>query len=140
MSFADKPEPKGASRRKPYAPPRLVSYGHVKDIIQGGGGNKALDTGGAKGAGNSKKACWIAEALYGVDDPRTLLLRAWLAARYDERAAGWPFIALYATFGRQISGLIYRGYLPRGLFRPLFDALVARALDDSAVVVVTARS
>ena len=128
---------KSSSPRKPYTSPRLVSYGHVKDIIQGGGGKK-LDTGGAKGAGNSK-GCWIAEALYGVDDPRTLLLRAWLGVAYDERRAGWPLIAAYHRFGYATAQLIYQGYLPRALFRPLFDALVARALDDSARAIVAGR-
>jgi hypothetical protein len=28
-------------RPKPYAPPKLVSYGHVKDIVQGVGGGKS---------------------------------------------------------------------------------------------------
>ena len=141
MSLADdKPAASRPSpRKKPYAPPRLIAYGHVKDIIQGGGGNKASDTGGSKGFGNSKKACWIAEALYGVEDPRTHLLRAWLSSRYDARRAGWPLIALYATAGRQVAALISRGLLPRAPFRLLFDALVERALDDSALVVVAAR-
>ena len=56
--------------RKPYTPPRLIAYGHITDIIQGGTGH-GVDAGG----GHSKN-CWIAEALYGVDDPRTRLLRA----------------------------------------------------------------
>jgi len=137
MSLSDKPaESKRSAPRKPYTSPKVVSYGHVKDIIQGGGGKK-FDSGGAKGAGNSK-GCWIAEALYGVHDPRTLLLRAWLGVAYDQRRAGWPLIALYHRFGRATAGLIYRGYLPRGLFRPLFDALVAKALDESAQALVIA--
>ncbi len=122
------------SKRKPYSPPKLVSHGHVKDIIQGGGGKKS-DAGAAKGAGNSK-ACWIAEVLYGVEDPRTLLLRAWLSAAYDERRPGWPLIALYARAGQRTARLIEQGYLPEGLFRPLFDALVNKALDDSAQTIL----
>jgi len=125
---------KPSSPRKPYTSPKLVSHGHVKDIIQGGGGKK-FDSGGAPGAGNSK-GCWIAEALYGVEDPRTLLLRAWLSVAYDERRPGWQFIALYTRFGRQTADLIYRGYLPRALFHPLFDALVNKALDDSAQTIL----
>lgn len=121
-------------KRKPYTPPKMVSHGHVKDIIQGGGGKKS-DAGAAKGAGNSK-ACWIAEALYGVDDPRTLLLRAWLSTVYEERRPGWQFVALYARVGRQTAGLISQGYLPGGLFRPLFDAMVNKALDASAQTIL----
>jgi hypothetical protein len=131
MSLTDKSaNSKPSAPRKPYTSPRLVSYGHVKDIIQGGGGKKS-DAGAAKGAGNSK-ACWIAEVLYGVDDPRTLLLRAWLSVALDERRPGWQFIALYARYGRATADLISRGILPRSLFRPLFDMLVNKALDQSA--------
>lgn len=138
MSLKDtSASPKRSTPRKPYTSPRLVSYGHVKDIIQGGGGKK-FDSGGTKGAGNSK-GCWIAEALYGVDDPRTLLLRAWLGAAYDERRPGWPLIAAYHRFGYATAQLIHRGYLPRGVFRPLFDTLVARALTDSARAIVAER-
>jgi hypothetical protein len=36
-------EPTG---RKPYTKPRLISYGHVKDVVQGGGGTKMNDGGG----------------------------------------------------------------------------------------------
>jgi hypothetical protein len=127
---ADGSKPSTPRTRKPYTPPRVVSYGHVKDIIQGGGGKKS-DAGAAKGAGNSK-ACWIAEALYGVEDPRTLLLRAWLSTVHEERRPGWQFVTLYSRFGQATARLIYQGYLPRGLFRPLFDALVNKALDESA--------
>ena len=98
MSLTDKAaDSKPSTPRKPYTSPRLMSYGHVKDIIQGGGGKKS-DAAGTPPGGNSK-SCWIAEQLYGVDDPRTWLLRAWLARlgglfgkERREAAAGdsWP--------------------------------------------------
>ena len=120
-------------RRKPYSPPQVISYGHVKDIVQGAGGN-GLDSGG----GHSK-ACWIAEALYGADDPRTHLLRAWVTMIYNERRRGWLLVGLYRMFGRSTATLITRGLLPRMLFQPLFDTLVEKALADSAPVFVAAR-
>ena len=137
MSHSDKDQTPAPSTRKPYARPQVVEYGHVKDIIQGGGGNG--NDSHATPPGGQSKACWIAEALYGVDDPRTLLLRAWLSIGYDERHAGWMFIALYRRFGRATANLIRRGYLPRQLFHPLFDRLVEKALTDSARAIVAAR-
>ena len=107
--------------RKPYSPPRLVAYGHVKDIVQGG-------TGMGSDAPDHSKACWIAEVLYGAADPRTHLLRAWLTVVYDERRPGWMFVALYRTFGRSTAALIARGLLPRWAFQALFDTLVEKAL------------
>jgi hypothetical protein len=118
--------------RKPYTKPRLISYGHVKDVVQGGGGTKTND-GGA--GGPSTKPCWIAEALYGVDAPRTLLLRAWLSEGYDQRRPWWLLVSLYLVFGRSIARLIQRGRIPARLFVPLFDRLVVKANDDTAPTV-----
>jgi hypothetical protein len=113
------------SPRKPYARPLLICYGHVKDIVQGGGGkNKDLDN-------KNTKSCWIAEALYGVHDPRTTLIRAWLAQAAVQRRRWWLFAALYKACGRTLAGLLYRGQLPRRWLRPLFDSLLMRALDES---------
>jgi len=115
-------------QKKPYTPPRVVSYGHVKDVVQGGGGKKS-DAAGTPPGGNSRTACWIAEELYGADDPRTVLLRAWVTRIYEQRTAGWPLVALYGRFGEQAAHLIARGYVPRWIFRVAFDALLGRALD-----------
>jgi hypothetical protein len=112
-------------RRKPYAKPILTCYGHVKDIVKGTAGPKS-------DSASASKACWIAEALYGVDAPRTLLVRGWLSEAYDRRCR-WRFlISLYRTFGRRVAGLIQSGRLPARLFAPLFDALVVKANDDTA--------
>ena len=139
MSHNDHSNDPAPASKKPYATPRVVSYGHVKDIIQGGGGMKDDSLGTPPGGASKTNACWIAETLYGELDPRTLLLRAWLADAYDRRRSGWLFIALYRNYGRGTAHLIQRGYLPKQLFRPLFDALVEKALDDSAWAVVAAR-
>jgi len=119
--------------RKPYATPRLTSYGHVKDVVQGANG-MMVDASGSR-----SKSCWIAEALYGVDDPRTLLLRAWLATVLEERRAGWRLVELYGRVGRTTAALIRRGILPRLLFRRLFDRLVEKAIVDSAYALAAVR-
>jgi len=121
------PESRLAAPRKPYAPPRLVSYGSVKDIVQGGGGTKS------DGAGKpNTKTCWVAEALYGVDAPRTTLLRAWVTRQHIERGRWRLFAALYSRYGRAAAGAIHRRRLPRHWVRPLFDFLVDTTFDESA--------
>ena len=118
--------------KKPYTRPQVVTYGHVKDLVQGTGGKKK------DAVGRNSKSCWIAEVLYGVDDPRTLLLRCWLSSIYDERRRGWMFVSLYRTFGRATAKLMACGVLPRSLFQPLFDALVEKALAERAYALVAA--
>lgn len=118
------PGPKPSARRKPYAPPRLISYGHVKDLVQGSSGKKA-DSG-------STKACWVAEALYGVENPRTIVLRSWLTAIHTDRRPGWLFVELYRRVGPDVAGLIRAGLLPRWTLLPLFNVLAEKAFDASA--------
>jgi len=112
-------------RKKPYKSPRVITYGHVKDIVKG-----VLQVGNDGGVGHSKN-CWIAESLYGVDSPRTLLVRGWLAEMAAATRRWQIFSATYTVIGRRVAGLIGRGWLPRTPFRRLFDALVARATDHS---------
>ena len=114
------------SARKPYSAPRLISYGHVKDIVQGGG-TKASDP----GTGRATKPCWVAEALFGVDAARTMLLRSWLTGIYVERRRGRHLVAVYARYGSAVARLLRRGWLPRRPFVRLFDALTRRAFDES---------
>jgi len=119
--------------QKPYATPRLISYGHVKDLVQGANG-MMVDASGTR-----SKSCWIAEALYGVQDPRTLVLRAWLSTVLVERRPGWRFVELYGRIGPATAALIRRGILPHQLFRPLFDRLVEKAFIRSAHAVMAHR-
>jgi hypothetical protein len=93
--------------------------------VRGGGGNMCDAT------GNNTHSCWIAEVLYGIDAPRTLLIRGWLSA-LDDQGCRWRFlISLYRIYGRRVAGLIQRGHLPARLFVPLFDHLVVKATDDT---------
>ena len=123
--------------RKPYTAPRLISYGHVKDIVQGGG-NRANDPG--TGRATKPAPCWIAEALFGVDDARTMLLRSWLTGIYVERRRGWHLVAVYATYGSAAGWLLQRGWLPRRPFVRLFDALTRCAFDESAAAAKARRA
>jgi len=121
MSSSDR-DTRSKPRReaKPYAKPKVIRYGHVKDIVQGTGG------GGQDGA-NHSKVCWIAEALYGAGAPRTLLVRAWLLDA-EKASARWSiFVVAYRAFGERIARGIASGVVPRRPFIAAFDRLVARA-------------
>jgi hypothetical protein len=113
-----------APEPRPYTSPRLICYGHIKDIVQGDGG-KAND-----GGGDHSKACWIAEALYGVDAPRTLLVRSWLTRAADCHLGWLAFVRTYSAIGRGLAASIRRGRLPRAPFAWLFERLVRRAGAD----------
>jgi hypothetical protein len=115
-------------RRKPYTPPRLVSYGHVKDLVQG-------NAGGMPDSGTTMM-CRVAEALYGADDVRTHLLRGWFAAVHSGRQRGWLLVEVYRRIGPMIARSILAGRLPRRPFQRLFDGLVARAFDRWARFIV----
>lgn len=120
--------------KKPYTPPRLISYGHVKDIVQGATGNKA-DAGTTKQTG----PCRVAEALYGAEDPRTLVLRAWLGEIHTGRGRGWWLVELYRVAGPTVASLVRRWSLPRRTLRPLFDALAGKAFDSRARLIFDER-
>jgi hypothetical protein len=106
--------------RKPYTPPRLVSYGHVKDIVQGNDGGMS-DTPG------TTRMCRVAEVLYGAADARTLLLRGWFTAVHAERRPGWLLVEMYRRAGPRAAALLEAGRLPRALFLPLFNRLADKA-------------
>lgn len=86
-------------------------------------GDFAMAAGGAAGA-----HCWIAEAIYGVDDPRTHLIRAWLGGPFAETWLGSKVMTLYRAFGQRIAAVARRSPSLRAILRPLFEAALRRAL------------
>jgi hypothetical protein len=130
-SRAAKPEPESEtngsrsdSPRKPYRKPTFSLYGSVAHLTRGNASNMPGDAGG----GSTKMGCWIAEALYGVDAPRTHLVRAWLNDAY-ERRIGWAVVVmpLYRRYGVGIARRVPSSRLLQRLLRPVFDFAVRRA-------------
>jgi hypothetical protein len=78
------------SGRKKYEVPRLVCYGNVTQLTRGGSGH-----GISGGASGHSKHCRIAEVIYGVNAPRTQLIRAWLTERYERREP-WSLVVVAA--------------------------------------------
>ena len=89
------------------------------------------------GAPGDTRNCWIAEALYGEQDPRTFLLRSWMTGIYDERRSGWPLVALYRSSGPVLARAIRATPLLRHGFRVVFDVLLGRAFRNLAIVAKT---
>jgi len=118
--------------RKSYSPPRLVYYGDVTKLTRGGGGN------GNDGGGAMSMVCWIAEVLYGIDAPRTRLVRAWLIESHKRRdLIGRLVVPLYRRFGVTVAGLLRRCPVLQSVFRPLFYRAVERAHREYAERVVS---
>lgn len=127
------PSRESDASKKKYQTPRLKFYGNVVQLTRGGGGN------GADGTGHPHtKQCWIAETLYGVDAPRTLIMRAWLTECYERREP-WSLVVvpLYRRFGQSIAACLRSYPVFKGLFRPLFDLGVRRAHQDRAAALLT---
>jgi hypothetical protein len=117
----DAPEPK-----KPYSAPRLVKYGDLRQLTRGNHGFLS-DAGGASATKFGRRPCWIAEVLYGAEDPRTYLLRMWLVDVYSKTPAGSMVVAVYRKFGPEMAALAKRSSLLRGILRPVFEAGLVRA-------------
>ena len=117
----DTPAQNTPKPKKPYSAPRLVKYGDLRQLTRGSHGRKS------DGVVSPSKPCWIAEVLYGADDPRTHLLRIWLVDVYSETAVGSIVVAVYSRFGRELSALVRRSSLLRGVLRPVFEAGLVRA-------------
>ena len=111
--------------KKPYSTPRLVTYGDFKRIVQGNAGKKS------DGLPGHTKHCWIAEVLYGPNDPRTALLRAWMSTVYMEKRAGWPLVSVYRRFGERLATVLEHNLALRRGLRVLFDHLVVAALGSA---------
>jgi hypothetical protein len=73
--------------------------------------------------------CWIAEAIYGVDDPRTYAVRAYLNGDFRKTRVGDFIMRLYLRFGERIAAVVRKSSTLRMILRPLFDAALSRALE-----------
>lgn len=67
--------------------------------------------------GGAMAFCWVAEELYGVDDDRTHLARAWVA-RHDT-----PFTRAYREHGQSWSMWLRRHPWAKPLVQPIWDAM-----------------
>lgn len=78
-------------------------------------------------AAAAKLGCWIAEAIYGVDDPRTFLARAWLNGPFKRGIVGRVVMATYLAVGQKVAVVVRRSGILRRTLKPLFDIAVRKA-------------
>lgn len=89
----------------------------------------ALISGGADvGTGFTPHGCWIAEAIYGTDDPRTHVVRAWLNTEFAVRPIGRIVMNAYWKFGQRVAAVVRRSNILKAVFRPLFDRALSEAI------------
>jgi hypothetical protein len=115
-----------ASTPKPSVIGSLVGGG-----LQAGGavGNAAMSNKPKKSTFDPS-ICWIAESLYGVNDPRTHMVRGWLRDIYSQTRTGAVVVSLYKKFGRRTAAVLNRWPALKIIFRPLFDAALRRARES----------
>jgi hypothetical protein len=125
------PSPRSEASKKKYQCPQMVCYGSVAQLTKGGGG------GGRDASGAHTKICWIAEVIYGVEAPRTQLIRTWFGECYQRREP-WSLIVvpLYRRFGQPIAAFLQRFPVFKTLFRRLFDLGIRRAHRDRATALL----
>jgi len=69
-------------------------------------------------AGAAAGACWVAEVLYGVDDDRTHLARAWCLENREH-----PFVRLYRKHGKAWARWLEANDWARPMLQPIWDAM-----------------
>lgn len=83
--------------------------------------------GGVAGDFSFGKGCWIAEAIYGVDDQRTHTLRAYLNGEFRQSVSGNAIMTIYLAIGRQVAWLARRSSILRLMLKPLFEKALVNA-------------
>lgn len=84
----------------------------------------AIISGAADVASAGVAKCWIAEAIWGVKDIRTVLVRAWFTVWYEKTKTGSVVMWAYGKFGRRVA----RWPWAVRLLRPLFSVAFIKAV------------
>lgn len=75
-------------------------------------------------------ACWIAEAIYGVDAWETYLLRSWLNREFKRHLFGKLVMGLYCRYGQRVARLVKTYPRVRAAVAPLFNYALNCAIND----------
>jgi len=83
-----------------------------------------LSTAGQLGSGVGLAAmglCWVAEAIYGVDDPRTWFARYEVTVEWLESKVGRFFRRLYQRHGQTVANRVKKNHFLKMILRPVFE-------------------
>jgi len=94
---------------------------------QPGWGLSLLSAASSLGGAAIGKWCWIAEALYGVDAPKTILVRKWINNVYAKTFVGKIVLFFYGLLGKQVAKLVKVSPMLQRVFHPIFDKALAKA-------------
>lgn len=89
-------------------------------------GSLAGAAGTAAGGGAFGSLCWVAESLWGTNDPRTHVVRFW----FTEIIPSSILAQLYRRFGRRIAAMVKASRFVRKVVGWVFEYLLERAWRD----------
>lgn len=93
--------------------------------------NAAIAAAGGVASKATPTACWIAAELFGGwMEPRTKLVRRWIAEHAPQSRLGRILADLYSRYGERTARVVHRSRMVRGFFQPMFNLMLKRALAE----------
>lgn len=110
-------------------------WNNITGVVSGAMGGAGTALGGylygqgvSNGQGVNNGGCWIAAELFGGwKNPRTILVRKWLAKDFSQHWYGRKFNQWYSANGRKMAKRIQTNRPLRWAFQKLFDYFLAQA-------------
>lgn len=90
-------------------------------------GGLGAAAGGWASGGFKMPGCWIAEALWGESDDRTLAVRAWLNSEFRMSWPGSWVMSLYGAYGQRVAAAVRESRVLRMALTPIFEMALVRA-------------
>jgi len=82
----------------------------------------------ASGGLSNPAKCWIAEAIFGVNDLHTHIIRFWLNGRFSKTVFGAIVMWLYGVIGHEVAWCARHSETVRNFLKPVFDVAFRKAI------------
>lgn len=107
-------------------------WDYAAPVIGAAGGSLLMPGGwlGRPASSTSGGKCWIAEAVWGVNDLRTHMVRRWLNQVYAKTPVGSIVMAAYGVFGKSVAWAVRHSPRLKEAIRPLFNLALARSIRE----------